>query len=711
MMRLRWCLIGAVMAMFAFGCKSGGTVADVSTLELDPNPVDDTVTVEAATVVVGGYRDYTYVITNTGRNRDLTIGNISMTLDYTPTDAEVADPEGKAFQLISLPAFPVIVAPRGTGDAGRLEYTAFTVRFRRFDDSVQRSAKVLIENDNTGDKTRRNLVITFQTGQSAATLDVPARVDFGTVGAAQTPSRDIPLQNIGSSNLYVDWFQFQGDAHFTLEVGGQFYTGDQSQGQFPIDPPLEIAPGTGVVWKVRFAPDSAAPAQARLLVHPSNDPMAPNGREVIILANDSGPRICVEPGEIDFGAKEVGVSVQTGVRITSCGTTVLTVTGIALKDASADYSLLFDELEGAVAPTADSPLSISKDAFEMFGIQFTPDVVNPTDPDSGKVIPDTATIVITSNSFETEVEVPVKGFGVEAVCPRPTITIDEGEEVIPQTVLHLHGEQSQGASGEIISYSWTVTQPADNKFNLDPVATYPSPTHQVNVAGEYEYCLDVCDAVHCSNDATCNTTVCKIVRVVPTESIHVELTWDTPADSNQFDEGDFLGSDLDLHFLHTFAAGDDLNSDGKLDGWFDMKWDCFWMNKNPAWEGTGDDDDPSLDRDDMDGAGPENINLDLPVNGRFYRIGVDYWDDHGFGPSYPRIKIYIYGVLVYDRNLKSEGKQLTECQMWEPARIIWGPSPKVESADVDGKLNIIKGALYKHCEHTTASDWGSYWGY
>ncbi|NOZ02875.1 MAG: hypothetical protein GXP54_13460, partial [Deltaproteobacteria bacterium] len=275
---------------------------------------------------------------------------------------------------------------------------------------------------------------------------------------------------------------------------------------------------------------------------------------------------------------------------------------------------------------------------------------------------------------------------------------EEGEEVPPQTILHLHGDQSQGSSGAITSYDWSVDQPPENKFNLVPTLNFPNPTHEVNVAGTYTYCLDVCDAQFCSSDPQCNTTVCKKVVVVPDQAIHCELTWDTPGDLNQFDEGPDAGSDMDLHFTHPFATGPDLDGDGAPDGWFDLTYDCFWYNPTPEWESMNPNvsDNPSLDRDDTDGAGPENVNLDVPVDGRLYKIGVHYWDDHGFGASYPTVKCWIFGQQVYEKNLKELDVKMFKCDMWEVATIAWDSGQVVSVQDVNG------GPKITHCYQNPA---------
>ncbi|MBM4388217.1 MAG: hypothetical protein FJ088_10795, partial [Deltaproteobacteria bacterium] len=168
--------------------------------------------------------------------------------------------------------------------------------------------------------------------------------------------------------------------------------------------------------------------------------------------------------------------------------------------------------------------------------------------------------------------------------------------------------------------------------------------------------------------------------------LHVELSWDTPNDPNQYDEGPEAGSDLDLHFLHPFATGPDLDGDGKPDGWFDIPYDCFWFNPNPEWGSVNPNinDNPSLDRDDTDGAGPENLNLDVPENGRIYKIGVHYWDDHGYGPSTACIKIWVWQVLVFNECVK-----LYELDMWEVATIYWPAGAVTKIFNNEGKSKVI----------------------
>ena len=75
--------------------------------------------------------------------------------------------------------------------------------------------------------------------------------------------------------------------------------------------------------------------------------------------------------------------------------------------------------------------------------------------------------------------------------------------------------------------------------------------------------------------------------------ISITLTWSSTA------------ADIDLHFIR--PGGD----------FYDSPSDNCWCNSNPDWGVLGQPpDNPFLDRDDLRGPGPENINLLDPADGR-----------------------------------------------------------------------------------------------
>ena len=647
--------------------------------------------IDPGSVLVGKTRDFRVRVTNRGEHQQRLCFTSKPELDltgYEMPDGEKNDPDGPAFKLVGADNLSC-VAPTGDGEKmGLPEEVIFTVRFKRYDDALERNARLLIYNDNTVDPSTRTYRITFKTAACTPSLDAPGTVDLGAVNKPTEESLDI--LNAGSCALEIYKFTFDGDPNFVLIANGKEYPVEQMHGLEQVfDPPLVVQPSSSIdpPWSIRYSPTTDDPAEARLVIYSNDATTGQNGKLVKIIANTSGPRICLEPPTVEFGGKLINKTACVDVKITSCGTGPLEVKDITLRNGATDsneFKLDFSKMGGQASAT----LNVNESATLV--VCYTPTDKNPVDPGTNKVILDQNEIEITSNTFKGTLSVSTTGFGVEVECPVPVIMVQEGEEVPPQTVLHLYGDQSLPSTGNITSYSWSVKQPAENKFNLVPSATFPNPTHEVNVGGEYEYCLDVCDSARCSNDAECHTTACKKVVVIPTQAIHCELTWDTPGDMDQTDEGPDAGSDMDLHFTHPFATGPDLDGDGAPDPWFNLPYDVFWFNPTPEWESMNPNakDDPRLDRDDTDGAGPENLNLDAPVNNREYRVGVHYWDDHGYGFSYPHVRCYIWGQLVFDRDLKLLDQKMFKCDMWEVAVIKWPSGAVTEVKNPDGSLKI-----------------------
>jgi hypothetical protein len=274
----------------------------------------------------------------------------------------------------------------------------------------------------------------------------------------------------------------------------------------------------------------------------------------------------------------------------------------------------------------------------------------------------------------------VKGFAGWVECPIPVIVVQEGEVVVPGTIVHLFGDQSfVPCGGEIAKYEWSVHQPKGSVSLLIPSATFPNPTFEVNVAGTYTFKLTPYDG----NGTPSCLPAEQTVEVIPFSAVHVELTWQTHGDPDESDEGPEAGSDLDLHLLHPNATGPDLDNDGKQDGWLNVPWDCYWCNKKPDWGAA-------MTREDTDGAGPEIILLQQAEN-LTYRVGVHYWDDHGFGPSFATVRVYVYGVLAFEW----ADVELHNHDMWEVATIEWPSGAVTQVLDKDGGPKITQS--YTNC--------------
>ena len=510
-------------------------------------------------------------------------------------------------------------------------------------------------------------------------IDVsPEIVDFELVFAGEVREANVYIGNSGSADLHVTGFTFSGSPFFSLNVFGTDYpVGQDTLDGITLNDPIGIVPEEEVFLTVRFSPVDDQKADGMLVIH-SDDPATPEVT-VLVKGNQVGACIATNPQQVKFGGKKIDTVATLPLVIESCGDAPLEITGIHLSDDShPDYSVDLSAL-GQI-PCPDEPLVIPFGADITIHVTFAPSEETPVDG-RGDPIPPEGILIIENNSFYAAKEVHVSGFGALIACPTPVIQVAEGPEVSPQQVLHLYGDQSYADTGAISAWEWSVEQPLGSQSVFIPSATFPNPTFETNVAGGYTFHLKVWDE---QGVPSCTEDTYKVVTSL-CGGLHIELLWHTPGDLDETDEGPEAGTDLDLHFLHPMATGPDIDGDGAPDGWFDQPFDCFWFNAHPEW-GSFDPayaDNPGLDRDDTDGAGPENMNLTF-FEDVSYRIGVHYWNDHGFGPSHATVRVYLYGNTLFE----VDDVELVEGDLWEVATLEF-PAGKVQLVTTDdGGLKI-----------------------
>lgn len=221
-----------------------------------------------------------------------------------------------------------------------------------------------------------------------------------------------------------------------------------------------------------------------------------------------------------------------------------------------------------------------------------------------------------------ELTVVVRANGPVASCPAELTTS-------PLRAVAVRG----GAQSDrgIASVAWTVERvPATSARPAPRPADRAATSFTPDVAGEYGLRLRVVDSAGASDECT------TVVRAVPREGLRVELAWDPPGRSCPREPGAACdGSDVDLHLQRDPGTGTRWRSDDE----------CYYFNCNASagrrlpWGTASTDDDPRLDIDDVDGHGPENINVDRP-SARAYRIAVHYFDAHGAGPQAASVVVY-----------------------------------------------------------------------
>jgi len=211
-------------------------------------------------------------------------------------------------------------------------------------------------------------------------------------------------------------------------------------------------------------------------------------------------------------------------------------------------------------------------------------------------------------------------------------------DAAPLDTIILDGSFSSDPESSALTYYWSIASaPKDSTSKI--VSQGASASFFADLAGHYSLCLSVEDSAAMMS---CNTD-CVEVEATPRETLHMQLVWYAPGNLTP---GNGDGTDLDLHFLRLPDGfwGDrgipELNNGT----------DVYFLNRSPVWTIPGFGNEyPSLDRDDKVGAGPENVNLDAPAPCSWYALGVHYYQDNAFGPSYATVRIYVSGKLRFEK--------------------------------------------------------------
>ena len=467
-------------------------------------------------------------------------------------------------------------------------------------------------------------------------------VTFRRVPPVNADTRDnywqiIEVQNIGQARLDVN------DLLISPRESDFRYSFPQSL-DIEADPatdsdtyPGELEAGESFPMRIFFNPADDMPSTAELIFY-TNDPVS--SEFVVDLVGNSGSPCLqlTEEERIDFGEGAIGYANSKTIVAENCSpTSDLTISAIDVCtdteagdcDASLDvFALNEDSLPGALP---DDVAVVGPGETTSFVINYTP---TDTSVSTGQLM------IASDDPAKASLAVPIIGKGTDNSCPTAVAEATVAGvsrwqteiATIPLKTIEFRGANSIDSDGTVEGYEWNIiSQPNGSTTTMAPSNTVENPSLFIDLAGDYVIELIVYDD---RGTQSCGEQQLITIHAVPNEDIHIQVVWDTPADP---DQNDLLGTDVDLHLLHPNG------------NWNSSPWDCYWLNKTADWGTPGyTGDDPSLDIDDTDGAGPENINLDEPEAGMNYGIGVFYFSDWSMGPSYATLRIYIDGVQQYE---------------------------------------------------------------
>jgi len=506
-----------------------------------------------------------------------------------------------------------------------------------------------------------NAVSTTESLDTSGLLFItPKALDLGTALPGEIKQATVTVQNIGDGTLTVASATVEGSG-FALET--------------PL--PLTLASEEEATLSVSFQTETPGLKKGKLILE--TDALNPNSGTVPLLGLGASPCLNVTSYLVDFGGVYPPATIEREVEISSCGALPLIIDSVKL-DLVNDSPFGLDISEGP----GPLPWNLEPGKKVTIRVQFSPTNASPIDAD-GKPIPHQTELTIGSNSPSSPTTLDVLGFASATGCPVAQIQSLEGTTVLPGTKITLSGADSFGIFGDPSMFTWSVSKVPDGQ-NIEALLPSPSSdvvTYDLNAAGLYEFHLKVFDQTTADGspcgapDAPCTeiipscSTAVAVIEAKEAIPLIVELTWDTPGDSNQQDTGPGKGGDLDLHMHNGQGQMPDYDGDGHPDSFFDQPADCYWFDVNPSWGAMGPLNDPVLVQEDADGAGPERIELPTPAAG-LYTVGVHYWSAFEYGPSIPTIRVFYFETLVYE----SQGTPLQHGDLWEAVKITW-PSGNV----------------------------------
>lgn len=229
----------------------------------------------------------------------------------------------------------------------------------------------------------------------------------------------------------------------------------------------------------------------------------------------------------------------------------------------------------------------------------------------------------------------------------------------PGDVIECSGVGSYDPDGTIERYVWTLgARPAASSARFDSTAARDA-SFTADAEGSYAIELSAFDN---GGAAACSILDVTVATSGDTAALRIELTWDTPGDRDQTDDS---GADLDIYLRNVTRGG----------CWTSTAAICNYAKKTPDWGVAGDaTDNPSLDLDDLNGAGPEVISYNRPAAGR-YDLGVHYFNDNDFGESTATVRVFVNGDVVFERR-----RTLLDMQFWSVGSITF-PSEDTELFD------------------------------
>jgi hypothetical protein len=453
---------------------------------------------------------------------------------------------------------------------------------------------------------------------------VPNAVDFGEVPVGMSKAIPVTLKNTGRPVLKVDNVKVPPD--FALRGLKGLLEG------------RSLASGEEVDFELVFFPMAEGPREERIVV--TSDDV-----EIVLTITAVGvirqvPLLRLDPAVLDFGTVAVNATQQATVTVHNTGTADGVLGRATLQSTGADIQA------GDVYLTGSLPVTIPVGASATIDVVFTPqDSIQYTD----------VMVFHTPDGSHEPLELTLGGTGLapagDIVCTPSMVAFGQVERgtVATQTIrCEPIGGTVRLIGAGIDNRMFALATPLSSG-DLSPGAQLPLDVEfrPEGLPGGQVGALTI---EYNGGSGIARTIVTLTGEVIPpppdVTALTAILSWST----NQHD--------VDIHLVK--AGANSFTQD-----------DCYYANLSPDWGTPGDQtDNPFLDIDDLDGYGPETINLSRSAPAS-YEVWVHFYSSDFQGrPTNATVEIHIAGSLegTYTRNM------LTCNQMWHVGTVNWDGS-------------------------------------
>lgn len=461
----------------------------------------------------------------------------------------------------------------------------------------------------------------------------PASVDFGEVTVGTAKSVPVVMSSEGTMALTIDGFEIPDG--FTIRG---------------LKEPLEGAsfpPGATLEFEAVFEPTREGAYQGilRFLAGSVTVELPLSGVGTLRAL----PQVTVDPTTVDFGEIPESTTDRRTLTLTNSGTADAVVTGVGLSSSGGSAT------EGTIfAVSGTYPLTIPAGGNTTVELAFT--------PPGAATYSDTIYFDVTDQVVAPTVTVSGRGASTAGglTCSPVSVNFGAVERGSSKTELVDCTASGGPVTIEALSVSDTQTFSVVAPPNL-PLTLSAGQSRQISVQMEASGALGARNGeLQVRYQGSMGTQTAPIsLRGSVTEptaastSITLTLTWDTNR------------TDVDLHLVGPGGAPFLYN-------------DCYYQTGTADFGTRGDvSDDCFLDRDDIDGYGPERINISTASSGT-YRIYVHYFSDNRVGRSTASLEVSLGGQTVgtYSRPSMDCG------DMWYVGDIQWsGTTGTFVSAD------------------------------